>query len=196
MSSGYQRSLQASIRLANEVVLTPLLTSPALDKLLGCNLFVKAENLQRTGSFKFRGAYNKLSSLNEDERECGVVTFSSGNHAQAVAFAAQLFKCDAKILMPSDSPRIKVENTKLYGGEVIFYDRDKDDRIALARETAEKFGATLIPPFDDTEIMAGQGMLHTGCCDLSSFFILFYMFIKRLRAIPLRGYSHIDYWSP
>lgn len=136
---------------------TRLVTSPALDALTGGRIFLKPEVLQRTGSFKFRGAYNKLSSIPEAARKAGVVAFSSGNHAQGVAAAAQLLNMPAAIVMPSDAPVSKIERTKGYGAEVIPYDRDKEDRDAIARDLASKRGATVVPPYDDPWVIAGQG---------------------------------------
>src|SRR5579883_3632718 len=112
----------AARRLAGRAVLTPLLASPALNRRLGGRLLVKAEVLQRTGSFKFRGAFNRISQIPESERRYGVVAFSSGNHAQGVAAAAQLFEMPAVIVMPADAPKIKVANTRVYGAEIVFYD--------------------------------------------------------------------------
>lgn len=138
-------------------VRTPLLSSPAIDALTGARVFFKAEPLQRTGSFKFRGAFNKISSIPAAARAAGVVAFSSGNHAQGVAAAAQLFGMPAVIVMPADSPVTKRERTKGYGAEVVLYDRDREDREAIAREICRKRGATLVPPFDDAKVIAGQG---------------------------------------
>jgi threonine dehydratase len=143
--------------LAPVAVRTPLLTSPALDALTGGRIFLKPEVLQRTGSFKFRGAYNKLSSIPETARKAGVVAFSSGNHAQGVAAAAQLLNMPAAIVMPSDAPVSKIERTRGYGAEVIPYDRDKEDRDAIARNLAARRGATVVPPYDDPWVIAGQG---------------------------------------
>ncbi len=143
--------------LAPVAVRTRLVTSPALDALVGGRVFLKPEVLQRTGSFKFRGAYNKLSSIPEAARKAGVVAFSSGNHAQGVAAAAQLLNMPAAIVMPSDAPVSKIERTKGYGAEVVPYDRDKEDRDAIARGLAAKRGATVVPPYDDPLIIAGQG---------------------------------------
>src|SRR6185312_5438426 len=128
-----------------------------LNARLGAKVFLKPELLQRTGSFKFRGAFNKLSSIPEDKRSGGVVAFSSGNHAQGVAAAAQILKMQATIVMPADAPVSKRERTKSYGAEVVLYDRDREDREAIAREIAEKRGATLVKPYDDPFIIAGQG---------------------------------------
>jgi threonine dehydratase len=138
-------------------VRTPLLTSPALDERTGARVFLKPEVLQRTGSFKFRGAYNKLSSIPAAARGAGVVAFSSGNHAQGVAAAAQLYGMPAVIVMPADSPKTKQERTKGYGADVVLYDRDREDREAIARELCAKRGATLVPPYDDPKVIAGQG---------------------------------------
>jgi threonine dehydratase len=143
--------------LAPVAVRTPLVTSPALDALTGARVFLKPEVLQRTGSFKFRGAYNKLSSIPEAARKAGVVAFSSGNHAQGVAAAAQLLNMPAAIVMPSDAPVSKIERTKGYGAEVIPYDRDREDRDQIARDLARKRGATVVPPYDDPWVIAGQG---------------------------------------
>ena len=143
--------------LAPFAVRTPLLSSPALDERVGAKVFLKPEMLQRTGSFKFRGAFNKLSSIPQDARGGGVVAFSSGNHAQGVAAAAQILNMRATIVMPADAPRSKRERTKGYGAEVVLYDRDREDREAIARDIAGKHGATLVPPYDDLKVIAGQG---------------------------------------
>jgi len=143
--------------LAPYAVRTPLLSSPALDDRLGAKVLFKPEMLQRTGSFKFRGAFNKLSSIPQSARGGGVVAFSSGNHAQGVAAAAQILGMQATIVMPADAPASKRERTKSYGAEVVLYDRDREDREAIARDIAGKRGATLVPPYDDPKIIAGQG---------------------------------------
>jgi threonine dehydratase len=143
--------------LAPFAVRTPLLSSPALDELTGARVFLKPEMLQRTGSFKFRGAFNKLSSIPQTERGGGVVAFSSGNHAQGVAAAAKILNMRATIVMPADAPRSKRERTQGYGAEVVLYDRDREDREAIARDIAGKHGATLVPPYDDPKVIAGQG---------------------------------------
>jgi threonine dehydratase len=147
----------AAQRLAGIAVRTPLINSPVLDVLTGARVFLKAETLQRTGSFKFRGAYNKLAAIPPDERAGGVVAFSSGNHAQGVAAAAQLLGIPAVIVMPSDAPLAKRERTVALGAEVVIYDRANEDREAIARELARKRGAILVPPYDDPLIIAGQG---------------------------------------
>ena len=143
--------------IAPFAVRTPLLSSPVLNARVGANVYLKPELLQRTGSFKFRGAFNKLSSIPQDKRSGGVVAFSSGNHAQGVAAAAQILKMQATIVMPADAPVSKVERTKSYGAEVVLYDRDREDREAIAGAIAEKRGATLVRPYDDPFIIAGQG---------------------------------------
>jgi len=143
--------------LAPFAVRTPLLSSPALNERVGARVFLKPEMLQRTGSFKFRGAFNKLSSIPQAARGGGVVAFSSGNHAQGVAAAAKILNMRATIVMPSDAPRSKRERTKGYGAEVVLYDRDREDREAIARDIADKYGATLVRPYDDPMVIAGQG---------------------------------------
>src|SRR5271169_749375 len=143
--------------LAAFAVRTPLLSPPVLSDLVGAKVFLKPEVLQRTGSFKFRGAFNKLSSIPMNARAGGVVAFSSGNHAQGVAAAAQILNMRATIVMPSDAPLSKRERTKGYGAEVVLYDRDREDREAIARDIAGKRGATIVPPYDDPLVIAGQG---------------------------------------
>ncbi len=144
-------------RLRGVAHVTPVVTSRTLDAQAGRAAFLKCENLQRGGAFKFRGAYNTIGQLSDDARARGVVAFSSGNHAQGVALAAQLLGAPAVICMPSDAPAVKVAATRGYGAEVIFYDRLKDDRDAIARQIAEQRGLTLVPPYDDLRIMAGAG---------------------------------------
>ena len=147
----------AAQRLAGIALRTPLVTSPVLDALTGARIFLKAETLQRTGSFKFRGAYNKVSSIPLAERAGGVVAFSSGNHAQGVAAAARLLGMPAVIVMPADAPRPKRERTAALGAEVVLYDRARDDRQVIAREIAAERHAALVPPYDDPLVIAGQG---------------------------------------
>jgi threonine dehydratase len=147
----------AAARIKGVAVRTPLLNFPVLDERLGARVFLKAETLQRTGSFKFRGAYNKISQIPPDRKAAGVVAYSSGNHAQGVAHAAALCGVPAAIVMPSDAPLPKRQRTAAFGGEVVLYDRDSEDRAAIARAICEKRGATLVPPFDDPMIIAGQG---------------------------------------
>jgi threonine dehydratase len=147
----------AALRLKGVALHTPLVTSPVLDALTGGRIFLKCETLQRTGSFKFRGAYNKVSSIPQERRTTGVVAVSSGNHAQGVAAAAKLLAMPAVIVMPHDAPRLKRERTEALGAEVMLFDRVRDDREAIARDVAEQRGATLVPPYDDPLVIAGQG---------------------------------------
>jgi len=147
----------AAARLRGWSVRTPLLEARRLGARLGYRLFIKAECLQRTGSFKFRGAFNRLSAMSEAERKRGVVAFSSGNHAQGVACAARLLGVDAAIVMPADAPTIKIENTRGYGAEVVLYDRFTEVREDIADRLCAKSGAALIRPFDDPLVIAGQG---------------------------------------
>lgn len=149
----------AAARLAGQAVVTPLLAVPALEERLGAKVLVKPEMLQRTGSFKFRGAFNKISQLAARERARGVIAFSSGNHAQGVAAAAKIYGIPALIVMPSDAPAIKVENTRGYGAEVLLYDRYREDREAVAAKLMQERGFTLVPPYDDPAIIAGQGTI-------------------------------------
>ncbi len=148
---------RAATRLKGLAVATPLLSSAVLDRRAGGTILVKAECLQRTGSFKFRGAYNALAQLDAAARGRGVVAYSSGNHAQGVAAAAALLGMRATIVMPGDAPQIKVANTRAHGAEIVFYDRAKDEREAIARRIAEETGAEILPPFDDARVIAGQG---------------------------------------
>ncbi|AMS42644.1 serine/threonine dehydratase [Aminobacter sp. Y103A] len=147
----------AASRIDGEAHRTPVLTSRAANAKIGGELFFKAENLQRAGAFKFRGAYNAVSALSPEARQKGVVAFSSGNHAQALAYAATLLDAPSVIVMPKDAPEIKVAATRGYGAEVVFFDRYKDDREAMARGISEERGMTVIPPFDHPDIIAGQG---------------------------------------
>src|ERR1700737_4151660 len=147
----------AARRLRGVALRTALLTSPVLDARTGARGCRKAETLQRAGSFKFRGAYNKLSSLPAGSRAGGVVAYSSGNHAQGVAAAAKLLDMPAVIVMPRDAPRPKRERTAELGAEVVLYDREREDREAIARDIAARRGAVLVPPYDDPLVIAGQG---------------------------------------
>ncbi|MGI9373606.1 MAG: pyridoxal-phosphate dependent enzyme, partial [Hyphomicrobiales bacterium] len=147
---------KAAVRIAGKAFRTPILESAALNERVGGRILIKPECLQRTGSFKFRGAYNRISQIRTGA-EGGVVAFSSGNHAQGVAAAAQLKGIPAVIVMPEDTPEIKVRNTKSYGAEVVFYDRSTQNRKAIAQQIADERDAILVPPFDDAEIIAGQG---------------------------------------
>jgi threonine dehydratase len=148
---------EAARRLDGVAHRTPVLTSRTLDRLTGMSVFLKHEGLQRGGSFKFRGAYNAISSLSEEKLARGVAAFSSGNHAQAVALAAGLTGTKAVILMPEDAPPEKVEATEGYGAEVVTYDRYREERSTLADELARERGMVLVPPYDDLRIMSGQG---------------------------------------
>ena len=156
---GFADVQAAADRRAGKAVVTPLLESPVLNERLGGRLLVKAEPLQRTGSFKFRGAYNALSQIPSEARARGVVAYSSGNHAQGVAAAAQILGMPAVIVMPTDAPSIKIANTKGYGAEVVFYDRWGESREAVAAGIAAERGAEIIPPFEDARIIAGQGTI-------------------------------------
>ncbi len=147
----------AATRLAGVAVRTPLLSQPLVDQQLGGRLLVKAEPLQRTGSFKFRGAYNRLSLIPAADRPAGVVAYSSGNHAQGVAAAAWLLGLPATIIMPADAPAIKRRSTEAWGARVATYDRYREAREAIAERLCRETGATLVPPFDDPEVIAGQG---------------------------------------
>jgi len=147
----------AAERLAGVAHQTPVVTSRTLDAAVGATIFLKAENLQRGGSFKIRGAYNKISSLPDEARRGGVVTFSSGNHAQAVAIAADLCHTRAVIVMPDDAPPTKLAATAGYDAEVVTYDRYREDRAEIAGRLERDRGLTLVPPYDDPLVMAGQG---------------------------------------
>ena len=147
----------AAARIRGVAHRTPVLTSRTLNVMLGCSVFMKAENLQRMGAFKFRGGYNAVNALSDAQRARGVIAFSSGNHAQAVALAAQLHGCQATIVMPHDTPSLKLAATRGYGAEVILYDRYRQDRAAIASALVHERNATLIPPFDYLPVMAGQG---------------------------------------
>lgn len=149
--------VRAHERIAGIAHRTPVLKSRTADALCGAEIYFKCENFQRMGAFKFRGAYNALAQFNASQRERGVVTFSSGNHAQAIALAARLLGIRAVIIMPNDAPAIKAAATRDYGAEVILYDRYTEDREAIGTRLAEEQGLTLIPPYDHPHIMAGQG---------------------------------------
>jgi threonine dehydratase len=147
----------AASLLRGHAIRTPLLEARLLNEELGCRLLVKAECLQRTGSFKFRGAFNAISRLPDAARDCGVVAFSSGNHAQGVAAAAQALGVRATIVMPEDAPAMKIANTRAYGARIVLYNRLKDDRAAIAQALADKEGLAFVHPYDDPDVMAGQG---------------------------------------
>lgn len=153
----FQDIVEARARIAPELTDTPVLTSRTADTLAGAKLFFKSETFQRVGAFKFRGAYNAIAQLTPEKRAKGVVAFSSGNHAQAIALAASLFGMKAWIVMPSDAPKTKVAATRGYGAEIIFYDRNTGNREIIAAELAAERGAALIPAFDHPHVMAGQG---------------------------------------
>jgi threonine dehydratase len=147
---------EAAARIQGHVHRTPVLTSHTFNEQVGCEVFFKCENLQRAGALNIRGATNKILSLTDDEKQRGVAAFSSGNHAQAVALAAREANVRAVIAMPDDAPKAKVAGTKGYGAEVVFYDRLKQDREAVAIEIAKRDGRVLVPPYDDYLILAGQ----------------------------------------
>ncbi len=158
LAIGFDDVLLAAERLRGVAHRTPVVTSRSLDALTGAQIFLKCENLQRMGAFKFRGAYNRLAQLSDGEKRRGVVAFSSGNHAQGVALAAQILGVPATIVMPTNAPAAKVAATRGYGAEIVSYDPYTNaDRAELARRVAEGKGATLVPPFDDPCIIAGQG---------------------------------------
>ena len=155
----------AAVRLDGIAVRTPLLRSDALDAACGGTVWLKPECLQRTGSFKFRGAYNRLSAMAAAERARGVVAFSSGNHAQGVASAAKLLGIAATIVMPADAPAVKIAATRGYGARVVLYDRYTEDRVAVAERLVGDSGATIVPPFDDPFVVAGQGTAGLEAAD-------------------------------
>jgi threonine dehydratase len=150
-------AIRAAARRARGIRRTPLLEAPGLDRLAGRRVLVKAECLQVTGSFKARGAWAAISALSETDRRRGVLAYSSGNHAQGIAWAAAAHGAPAVIVMPSDAPAVKIDGTKAYGAEVVLYDRGRDDRDALGAGLAAERGLTLVPPFDHAQVIAGQG---------------------------------------
>jgi threonine dehydratase len=147
----------ASERIAGVAHATPVQTSRTINEALGAEVFFKCENLQRMGAFKFRGGYNSLAKFTPEQRKAGVVAFSSGNHAQAIALSAKLLGMPATIVMPHDAPTAKIAATKGYGAQVVIYDRYKEDREQIGRDLAAKHGLTLIPPYDHADVIAGQG---------------------------------------
>jgi threonine dehydratase len=147
----------ASERIAGVAHATPVKTSRTINEALGAEVFFKCENMQRMGAFKFRGGYNSLAKFTPEQRKAGVVAFSSGNHAQAIALSARLLGVPATIVMPHDAPAAKVAATKGYGAQVVIYDRYKEDREQIGRDLAAKHGLTLIPPYDHPDVIAGQG---------------------------------------
>ncbi|MFS2216525.1 threo-3-hydroxy-L-aspartate ammonia-lyase [Telluria sp. Tellsp104] len=153
----YDDVVQAASRIAGAANRTPVLTSRTVDEAFGAQVFFKCENMQRMGAFKFRGAYNALMKFSPEQRRAGVVAFSSGNHAQAIALSAKLLGIPATIVMPQDAPAAKVAATRGYGGNVVMYDRYTEDREQIGRDLAQKHGLTLIPPYDHPDVIAGQG---------------------------------------
>lgn len=163
----YSDVVAAAQRLQGFAHQTPVFTSRTLDAETGAQVFIKCENLQRTGSFKFRGAFNALSQFDAHQRKAGVVAFSSGNHAQGIALAAQLLGMPATIVMPTDAPAAKVAATREYGASVVLYDRFNEDREQIGRTLAVEHGMTLIPPYDHPHILAGQGTAAKELLELS-----------------------------
>lgn len=157
LAVGFADVEEAAGRLDGVALRTPVLTSRTLDERVGASVLLKAESFQRGGAFKFRGAYNKVASLSPADRAAGIVAYSSGNHAQAVALAASIHGVPATILMPEDTPTSKMDATRGYGAEVVTYDRYTEDRVALGEQLARDRGASLVPPYDDPMIIAGQG---------------------------------------
>ncbi len=147
----------AAHRIAGQAFKTPVLTSSTIDRKTGGSLFFKAENFQRAGAFKFRGAFNALSRLSDDERRRGVLTFSSGNHAQAIALSGRLLFVPTVVVMPSDAPAVKVRATREYGAEVVLYDKSETTREALGKTISDQRGLVTIPPYDHADVIAGQG---------------------------------------
>ena len=160
----------AADRIRDHVKRTPLLRCAELDRLTGGHVLLKAECLQHTGSFKLRGATNRLAHLSNQERRAGVVAWSSGNHAQGVAAAAQQLEVSAKIVMPTDAPQTKIDGTKMLGGEIVFYDRATEDREAIGRRIAEDEGRVLVPSYDDPSIICGQGTVGLEMADQAESF--------------------------
>ncbi len=153
----YEDVVAAAARLDGHAHRTPVMRSRTVDEEFGAEVFFKCENLQRMGAFKFRGAFNALAKLDAAQRRAGVLAFSSGNHAQAMALAGRMLGITATIIMPKDAPASKVAATRGYGGQVVFYDRYTEDREALSRKLADERGLTLIPPYDHADVIAGQG---------------------------------------
>jgi threonine dehydratase len=157
LAVSYRDVLEAAQRLTGYARRTPVLTSRHVDERTGCQVFFKCENFQRVGAFKFRGAFNAIGKLPAQAREAGVITYSSGNHAQAVALAAQMLRTHALIVMPEDAPQVKLAATRGYGAEVVTYDKHQVVREELATQLAHERGLTLIPPYDHPDVVAGQG---------------------------------------
>lgn len=155
----YNKILEAAARLNGVAHKTPVMTSRLLNEKIGASAFLKCENFQRMGAFKFRGAYNAISALPENARQKGVVTFSSGNHGMAVALTSQIMGIPAVVIVPQDAPAVKIAAIRGYGATIVTYDRFKEDREIIAREYMQDKGLTLIPPFDHEDVLAGQGTL-------------------------------------
>ncbi len=153
----YDDIVSAAKAIEGEAVRTPLMRSEALDKATGCRVFIKPENLQRTGSFKFRGAYNAISKLSDEERAKGILANSSGNHAQGVGDASRVFGCNATIVMPADAPVMKVERTKAFGAKVVHFDRASQDREKILARLKDETGAVVVHPYNNAMVIAGQG---------------------------------------
>jgi threonine dehydratase len=153
----YDDVYAASERIKGQAHKTPVITSRTVDEEFGAEVFFKCENFQRMGAFKFRGAFNTLSKFSPEQRKAGVVAFSSGNHAQAIALSAKILGIPATIVMPHDAPEAKVAATKGYGGHVVIYNRYTEDREQIGRDLAAKHGLTLIPPYDHPDVLSGQG---------------------------------------
>ncbi|WP_052420852.1 threonine ammonia-lyase [Paraburkholderia ferrariae] len=157
MSITMQSVREAAARIRGIALATPLIESAELDRIAGTKVLLKAENLQKAGAFKFRGAANKILTLGAEQRNAGVIAYSSGNHALAVAVAARQFSIHAVVLMPRDAPNIKIQGAKANGAEVVLYDREKDDREQICTALIKERGLTLVPPYDDYDVMAGAG---------------------------------------
>jgi threo-3-hydroxy-L-aspartate ammonia-lyase len=153
----YEDVALAAIRIKGNATRTPVLTSRTVDEALGAQVFFKCENFQRSGAFKFRGAFNTLSCFDEQQRKAGVVSFSSGNHAQGIALSSRILDIPCTILMPTDAPKSKIAATRSYGGNIVFYDRYQDDRERIGNQLALEQGKTLVPSYDHPQIIAGQG---------------------------------------
>ncbi len=153
----YDDIIIAANKIEGEAIKTPLMRWNILDEVTGCRVFVKPENLQRTGSFKFRGAFNAISSLSDEERSKGILASSSGNHAQGVGEVAKIFGCNATIIMPADAPTMKVDRTKAKGAKVVLYNRQTEDREAVLKRIADESGAIIVHPYNNSRVIAGQG---------------------------------------
>ena len=153
----FEKVQAAKERLKGYANITPVMTSRTLNEMVGAEIYLKCENFQRIGAFKFRGAFNSISQLSKEEKERGVITYSSGNHAQAVALVGKMLNIKTTVVMPNNAPATKRIATEEYGATIIGYDPDKTNREDIAKEHQEKFGYTLIPPFDHMEVIAGQG---------------------------------------